>query len=355
VRDPALSPDGRTLYFSWRGDLWTAPTAGGAARRLTAHPARDLTPRVSPDGRELAFVSDRTGSMQVFTMPAAGGAPRQVTLHTEGYRLLEWAPDGSGFLVSATRDHWWRRSERLFLQPRDGARAPQLLFDDYGSDGTLSQGGNVCLFTREGPPVWRKGYRGSQEGQVWVLHRDRGVLGRLHEGDASCRWPLWAPDGQTHYYVSGPNLVRAGMVTDERTELTRYTDDGVLFPAISRDGSTIVYLHQFDLWRLDPATAESKKIELFDAGDPTLEVERRTTLDRATDAAFTEDGREVAFAAGGDIWVMDTELREPVAVTRTPEEERDPVFTPDHKTLVFVSDQGGQSDLYAATRADEKQ
>jgi len=355
VRDPALSPDGRTLYFSWRGDLWTAPTAGGAARRLTAHPARDVMPRVSPDGREIAFVSDRTGSMQVFTMPAAGGAPRPVTSHTEGYRLIEWAPDGNGFLVSATRDHWWRRAERLFLQPRDGARAPRLLFDDYGSDGTLSRDGNLCLFVRESPPVYRKGYRGSQEGQLWLLHRDRGIIGRLHEGDANCRWPLWAPDGQTHYYVSGPNLVRAGMVTDERTELTRYTDDGVLFPAISRDGSTIVFLHLFDLWRLDPATGEVKKIGLFDAGDPTLEVERRTTLDRAQDVAVTDDGREVAFAAGGDIWVMDTELREPVAVTRTPEEERDPVFTPDHKTLVFVSDQGGQSDLWTATRADEKQ
>ena len=84
---PALSPDGATLAFDWNGDIWTVPSAGGVARPLTSHPARDSEPKFSPDGKEIAFISDREGSAQVFIMPAEGGAPRQLTFHTAGYAL----------------------------------------------------------------------------------------------------------------------------------------------------------------------------------------------------------------------------------------------------------------------------
>jgi tricorn protease len=68
--------------------------------------------------------------------------------------------------------------------------------------------------------------------------------------------------------------------------------------------------------------------------------------------AFSKDGLEIAFIAGGDLWVMDTELLEPKQVTNTPEEERDPVFSPDGDALLMVSDQGGQSDVYRVEKAE---
>src|SRR6516225_5481094 len=82
---PALSPDGKTLVFDWDGDIWRVPTTGGLARRLTNHPARDREPRFSPDGKQLAFISERSGSPQVHVMPASGGIPRPLTAHTAGY------------------------------------------------------------------------------------------------------------------------------------------------------------------------------------------------------------------------------------------------------------------------------
>ena len=89
-----LTPDGQTLVLTWRGDLWRVPVTGGAAERLTWHPASDRQPRISPDGRRLAFVSDRSGTAQVHVMPLTGGRPEQVTLHTEGFRLYDWFPSG---------------------------------------------------------------------------------------------------------------------------------------------------------------------------------------------------------------------------------------------------------------------
>src|SRR5262245_46766370 len=79
-----LSPHGSTLSFDWNGDIWTAPTTGGLAKPLTQNPARDREPKFSPDGKEIAFISDRDGSPQVHVVPAQGGIPKQLTFHTGG-------------------------------------------------------------------------------------------------------------------------------------------------------------------------------------------------------------------------------------------------------------------------------
>ena len=143
AQDPTLSPDGKTLAFSWRGDLWTVPTTGGVAKQLTQHPGRDTAPGFSPDGRQLAFVSDREPGPQVFLMPAAGGVPEQLTAHSEGYTLEGWYPDGSGLLVNADRDYsyYTRSGQRFFRVPVKGQAGEQPLFDDYGRTGDLSPDG----------------------------------------------------------------------------------------------------------------------------------------------------------------------------------------------------------------------
>src|SRR5262245_45182452 len=149
--NPALSPDGKVLAFDHNGDIWSVPTTGGVARALTQNPARDRQPKFSPDGREIAFVSDREGSAQVHVMPAQGGAASQVTYHTGGYALQEWMPDGRGWLVSSPRDYYWntRQADRFFQVRRatDPERRPaeELIFDDYGNYGTLSPDGKKVL------------------------------------------------------------------------------------------------------------------------------------------------------------------------------------------------------------------
>jgi tricorn protease len=170
ANNPALSPDGKTLAFDSLGDIWIVPTTGGSARPLTQNPAKDSLPKFSPDGKEIAFISDREGTPQVFVMSATGGTPRQVTFHTAGFTLHEWAPDGIHVLVSSMRDLGWsrRQPERFYFVNVRERRGEHLLFDDYGSSGTLSPDGRRLLFTREGPEWWRKGYTGSAASQVWT-------------------------------------------------------------------------------------------------------------------------------------------------------------------------------------------
>lgn len=356
ISDHAVSPDGMHIVFSWRGDLWKASTLGGDIERLTFHGADDRHPAYSPDGRFIAFVSSRTGSRQIFEMPSTGGSPRQVTQHTEGHRLLSYAPSGEHLLIQIVRDHFWYDPQRLALQPLSGNRAPWVLFDDYADDADLSPDGQQLLFVREGGPTWRKRYTGSQSAQIWLREGKTGQLRPLHQSDAEFRHPRWLPDGKSYITSSQEsgtfNLQRVTLATGATEALTSFKGTGALFPAVARRSGLIVFRHGFDLMRLDPATKEIRPIPLTYAGDPTLPTTRNLTVSTASDATFTGDGLETAFIANGDVYVMDTELKEPVRVTDTPTAERSPVFSKDMKQLYFIGDVGGHPNIMLAKGSD---
>ena len=359
ANNPALSPDGQWLAFDWNGDVWLAPSSGGEAKPRTAHTGRDTHPRFSPDGKEIAFVSDREGSQYVYSIPVDGGVPRQMTFHSAGSLLQEWAPDGQSVLVKATRDHFWRHGERFFIVNCNSRSAERLLFDDYGSDGTLSPDGKKLLFTREGEGWWRKGYKGSRVSQVWLHDLEKQSFTKVLHQDFGCRWPLWKPDGSGFYYVGeharGSNLCSYDFGAKTQTVLTKFKEDSVVFPCIARDGSKIVFRHLFDLYCYEPAGGAMKKLDLYHHADRTVKKSEYRVLNTATAAAFSHDGLEIAFIAGGDLWVMDTELREPRQITKTAEEEFTPLFMPDGQAVYFVSKLPEGFAIAKATRKDPKQ
>lgn len=356
LQEFTLSPKGDVIYFAWRGDIWSHPTTGGSATRLTAHPAGERFPRVSPDGKSLAFVSDRTGVLQVYRMPVGGGEPEQITTHSEGSVCSGWLPDGSGLLVRGNRDHFWQRAGRYFLKKFDDTN-PKMLFDSECSSGTLSPDGKKLLFAREGVIWWRKAYTGSQASQIWGFDLETRKFERFTTGDVEERWPLWMADGSGYYFVTEKggvrNLAFRTFGNGNTVLLTKYKDDGVLFPTVAAHGRWIAYRAGFDTYLVEPG-GEPRKLDLIYRGDRIHERVRRMTLSAATQVAYSDDAREIAFIANGDLWVMDTELKEPRQITNTPEEERDPSFAPDHKSILFVSESGGQCDIWSATRADKK-
>ncbi len=352
-----LSPDGKQLVVAWRGDLWIASTSGGEARRLTHHPANDHMPWVSPDGTRVAFLSNRTGVDQVWLIALDGGPAKQVTHHTEGFGLYGWFPSGDAVLVRARHDHHWRQGLRFFKRTLDPIDPLELLFDAYGGSASISPDGKHIVFAREGERWWRKGYVGPRASQIWTYDLEKKTFRKLTDGEHGERWPLWI-DSDSLYFVSQAdgtfNLWRMNRDGTKRKQLTFLKDDGVMFPHVSADRSTLVFRRLFDLYTYDPKEGgEPRHVSLVHAGDREIERVQRRTVTRASAAAFTDDAREIAIVADGDVWVMDTELREPKRVTHTAAEERDPVFSPDFKTLYFVSDALGTPDVFSATRADE--
>ncbi|MFT7618146.1 MAG: tricorn protease [Planctomycetota bacterium] len=357
ARDAAVSPNGDRIAFVWRNDIWTSGITGGQAQRLTQHASSDRAPEFSPDGTQIAFISNRDGSNQIYVVAANGGAPKRMTKHTEGYDLVEWTADGSGFLVRANRDHFWRNGNRFFIQHLDGTKTPEILFDAYGHSGSLSPDNNSFLYCRERASTYRKRYVGSESEQIWHFDRSSGEHKIILKEKTFNRHPLWDADGTGFYYVSerdgSYNLWHHHLKTRTKRQLTTYKSDGPMFPAISRDGKTLVYRRLADLYHFDVATGEAKKISLIDQGDPTIDPIQNIVHESATSATFTPDGRVMAFTAGNDIWVMDTVLKEAVQVTTSASEEASPLFV-NNDVLMFISHDGGNADIWTATRTDPK-
>src|SRR5450432_1388084 len=99
LRQPTYSKG--KVAFSYLGDIWVAGDDGTGAQRLTDNKARDVYPRFSPDGKWIAFSSNRDGNYDVFVIPAAGGKPKQLTFHTADDNVVGWSPDGKRILFSS--------------------------------------------------------------------------------------------------------------------------------------------------------------------------------------------------------------------------------------------------------------
>ena len=310
-----------------------------------------------PRWPRIAFTSQRTGTQQVYIGHVSGGFATQVTFHSEGTSVEEWFPDGQSLLVQGERDHSFMEPQRLFRVNVTKRAGEELLFDATANDGAISPDGRKILFTREGVAWWRKGYRGSEASQIWLYDIPTGEFTKLVDQDRGGRSPLWRPDGKAFYYVGAEsgsfNLWQRDLATGKQRRLTNFSDDSVLMPCISRDGSTIVFRHLFDFYRYRPGSGKPpQRLDIYCDSDVEPEPVVRRMLESATEVSFSSDGLELAMIAGGNVWVMDTVLCEPRQVTFSAEEESSPAFAPDGKSILFVSDMEGETDIWRATRAD---
>ena len=354
---PSLSPDGKVIAFRWANDIWTVDILGGEAKRLTFHPDSDSQPRFSPDGSKIAFVSNRTGSDQIYVMPAQGGIPEQKTFHTEGYTIADWFPDGNSILAIGQRDHFWRGSQRMMQIDLTKRTAEKVLLDDAATNPSLSHDGKKILFNREGERWWRKGYFGERSAQIWMFDIESGATTELIHDPYECMWPLWLPSGKGFYFTKGDHkgfdLWRYRFPKEEGEEpkqkmLAGFDDDSIVRPTLSRDGSTIVFRHLFDLYSFMPGAEDPpRRIPITVVADTELGDDvLRSTTSRADSVAFSEDGLDIAFTAGGDIYLMDTELREPIRATKTDGTESNLIFAQDGKSLWFTRSIEGQVDVW---------
>ena len=366
-RDPQLSPDGAQVAFAWRGDVWIAPSDGGAARRLTTHPSDDGSPWFTPDQQAVVFSSNRDGSSQLYRVPVTGGAPQQLTHGSDRKTVHGFTPDGAELLVTMRTDRGFHYSEsaRLFAVDINGEKPKRMMIDVAMAQAALSPDGEHLLFVR-GRPMWsRKGHRGTQSAQLWYadLRQSPVTIERLDEDqpefqNIACQNPVWAPDSKTYYYVSDPDgtfdVYQRRLGSDVVRRVTRCgaldrSDDGVAFPSISKDGTTMLVRRRFDLMKIDTRSGQMQPLALRASGDDHAVALERRVESSATDIAFTADGKQMAFVSGEDVWVMDRILKEPRRVTDTPHNETSVAFSEDGKRLFFVSDVAGEFDIWEAT------
>ena len=363
-RHPAPSPDASTIAFSWQGDLWTVPAAGGDARRLTAHPADERHPIWSRDGRLIAFASDRHGNADIFVMPADGSAPpSRLTFASVTDTPLDFTSDGSEVLFSSNRAMGIRWMPQLWTVPVAGG-TPAMLQDAFAEQAAFSPDRGSLLMVRGATKWTRRGYRGPANRELWV--RDSGGYRKLTDFDGDDDNPSWI-DGGTASFLSSrngrKNVFTVDTTTGEVTALTAHTGSAVRFPRASADGAVIAYEFEDAIWTVPAAGGDPTRLHIDVPADQVVNsVQRRTAGSDASDLSISPDGTLAAFVVHGDVFVTDIvskddqEIAKPptVQVTDTPQREQEPQWSPDGSMLIFSSARNGNLDLFSAKRADDE-
>ncbi len=369
ARGPAPSPDGSEIAFSYMGDIWKVPAAGGRAERLTVHEAYDDNPVWSPDGRSIAFTSDRQGNDDIYVMPVSGGPPAQLTCHDSWDNVQCWARDSGSVLFTSYRD---TLDFELFRVPVTGGLPRRVIVDRAFNVG-VSPDGRWIAYTLGRTPWWRQRYRGSAARDIWIRPSEGGESHRIVDSVMNDDRPMWGADGRTIYFMSErDDLVTniwkivldlpasgddaAPSVIAAPTQVTRHQHDGIQFARISADGGTIVYEWDAGVWKLEVPGGEPEEVEIVAISDLKWNDRLRLDLSSISEYAFSPDEDQLAVVVRGEVFVCpfdDDEAGDAMRITETAAREKDVAWMPDGETLLFASDREGNYDIYAATSSED--
>lgn len=341
------------IAFSYMGDIWIADEDGANVQRLTVHAARDIYPRFSPDGKWIAFSSDRNGNLDVYIIPSHGGEAKQLTYHSADDNVLGWTPDSRSVLFSSQRGEDFM--PRLYIVSIDGGMERNA-GPDMGIAGSYSPDGKKIAINRKGQVYWRKYYRGAYNTDVTVMDIAAKKFTDLTTFEGLDSWPMWAHDGYI-YFVSDredgksntglTNIWRVPENGGAAQQITTFKSGDVRFPSISGDGKTIVFEHDFEISKLDVATRKVTPIKI------NIEAETEASMNsveifssRADEYNLAPDGHRVAFSIHGEIFTAPVNGGDLVQITDNPARDKDPVYSPDGRQMAFISDRSGREEIY---------
>jgi tricorn protease len=337
------------VVFSYLGDIWTADENGQSVQRLTVNKARDVYPRFSPDGKWIAFSSDRNGNLDVFIIPSGGGTAKQLTSHSADDVVLGWAPDGRAVLFSSNRGEDFM--PQLYVVSVDGGM-PWKAGTDMGIQASYSPDGKRIAYNQKGQVYWRKYYRGAYQTDVMVMDVAAKRSSKLTDFDGLDSWPMWSRDGFI-YFVSdrdGNGLTNIWRVAEDggkADRVTSFKSGDVRWPAISADGRVIVFEHDFGIWKLDVASKKATAIHL----DIAAETEENATeiasfSSQADDFDLAPSSRRIAFSIHGEVFTAPVEEGDIKQLTDGPARDRNVSYSPDGRMLAYISDRSGREEVY---------
>lgn len=365
MRYPAMSPDGKTIAFSYKGDIYTVASSGGTARQLTSNSAFDSRPVWSPDGKKIAFASDRRGNMDVYVISPNGGEPMLLTTDTGAETPVAFL-DNDHVLFTANvmpdvNDSQFPSGQ--FPQIYSVATVPGSrpeLFSSLAMEAISLDpaSGRMLYHDKKGyEDPWRKHHVSSIARDVWMADGADKPAGnrkytKLTEFRGEDRNPVWSPKKDSYYYLSEQdstsNVYKRSLDGKKETQLTKFKTHPVRFLSSSNDG-LLCFGWDGEIYTMREGSEPAKVSISIIADNNGSDAIEQTLTYGAGDIALSEDGKEIAFIQHGDVYVTALDYATTKRITDTPEQERNVSFSPDGSKLVYSGERDGRWGIYMTT------
>lgn len=361
----SISPDSKTIAFSYKGDIYTVPANGGTARPLTIHSDWDGHPIWSRDGKQIAFASDRNGNLDVYVMPASGGKAKRLTYHSSNDIPQDFSKDGKEVLFISSRMD--SKQSTVFPTSRltesytvsIKGSTPEMLATIPASELQYSPNGKQVLYRDEKSyeNQFRKHDVSAFARDIWLQDIKSGEHQQLTTFEGGDHNPVWK-DKNSFYYTSEEksgtfNVWQTDLDGSNKKQVTTFKEHPVRSLSIS-DNGTLAFVHHGSVYTSKNGSATH--VEIAIANDIQEDELLPVSLGgKITEYAVSPDGKEVAFIARGEVFVASTEFKTTRAITNTPQQERSVSFHKDGKTLLYAAEREGHWGLYETSIANESE
>ena len=367
LRDVQISPDGTEIAFCYKGDIYKVPANGGTATQLTTQASYECSPIWSPDSKQIAFASDRNGNFDLFVMSADGGAARRLTTHSASEIPSTFTTDGNYILFSASIQDPANSAlfptsamTELYKVPVTGGRTEQVL----GTPAEMvcfDKSGKTFLYQdRKGfEDEWRKHHTSSITRDVWLYDSENGKHTNLTAHAGEDRNPVFAPDGQTVYFLSERdgstfNVYSFPISSPQSLKtVTHFKTHPVRFLSMGSNG-TLCYTYDGEIYTQKQGD-KPQKVKIDIIRDDQNTIADLKFSNGATSATVSPDGKQVAFIVRGEVFVTSADYNTTKQITHTPAREAGLTFSPDNRTLAYASERNGNWELYMAKIARKEE
>lgn len=362
LRYSAISPDGTKIVFTYKGDLFIVPSAGGAAQPLTFHEAHDFMPVWSRDGSKIAFASDRFGNFDVFVIDALGGEPTRLTYHSNSEFPYSFSADNKNVIFGGQRlDAASHRQYPTGSQPEvyqvavSGGRVSQL-WTIPAEDIQLNKNGQRIVYhdKKGGENTFRKHHTSAITRDIWLYDSPSGKHTMLTTFKGEDRNPVFADNDKSIFYLSEEsgnfNVHKLSIDNpSQKQQVTSFKKQPVRYLSSANDG-TLCFSYDGELYTLKPNGSPTKV-------NITIRTEGKNNNQRiipisgnVREMAVSPNGKEVAYIVRGEIFVSSVEGGVTKRITNTPEQERFVSFSPDGSTLLYAGERNSSWSIYQTKR-----